>query len=53
VVLLQDMGAEYAREQWGVETLSHHLLPLIRYRRAKAKAQGARFDPELVSPVRG
>jgi hypothetical protein len=46
------MGSEYAREQWGLETLSHHLLPLIRYRRAKARAAGTKFDAELSAPVR-
>lgn len=46
-ITLDDMGAEYAKEQWGVESLSHHFLPLIRYRRAKArKAQGS-FENEL------
>ncbi len=48
----QDVGADYAKEQWGLETLSHHLLPLIRYRRAKARAQGTKFDPELAAPIR-
>lgn len=46
------MGGEYAKEQWALETLSHHFLPLIRYRRAKAKAAGSRFDPELAAPIR-
>lgn len=31
--VLEDTGSEYAREQWGMESLSHHFLPLIRYRR--------------------
>ena len=48
----QDMGAEYAKEQWAMEVLSHHFLPLIRYRRAKARRAGERFDPELAAPVR-
>lgn len=36
-ITLEDMGAEVAKEQWGVENLSHHFLPLIRYRRAKVR----------------
>lgn len=51
-ITLEDLGAEYAKEQWGLETLSHHFLPLIRYRRAKARAAGVKFDPELVAPLR-
>ena len=27
---LDEMGAEVAKQQWGVENLSHHFLPLIR-----------------------
>ncbi len=38
-ISLDDMGAEGAKEQWGVENLSHHFLPLIRYRREKARRQ--------------
>ncbi|GLC34318.1 hypothetical protein PLESTB_000742700 [Pleodorina starrii] len=48
-ITLDDMGAEAAKEQWGVENLSHHFLPLIRYRREKARKQVGRFDPELVA----
>ncbi|EFJ47258.1 mitochondrial F1F0 ATP synthase associated protein [Volvox carteri f. nagariensis] len=48
-ITLDDMGAETAKEQWGVENLSHHFLPLIRYRRDKARKQVGRFDPELVA----
>ncbi|PNW81045.1 hypothetical protein CHLRE_07g340350v5 [Chlamydomonas reinhardtii] len=48
-ITLEDMGAEVAKEQWGVENLSHHFLPLIRYRRAKAKKQVGHFEPELVA----
>ncbi|GIL91596.1 hypothetical protein Vretimale_9636 [Volvox reticuliferus] len=48
-ITLDDMGAESAKEQWGVENLSHHFLPLIRYRREKARKQVGRFDPELVA----
>ncbi|KXZ54748.1 hypothetical protein GPECTOR_4g818 [Gonium pectorale] len=48
-ITLEDMGAEGAKEQWGVEALSHHFLPLIRYRREKARRQVGRYDPELVA----
>ncbi len=51
-ITLDDMGAEYAKEQWGVENLSHHFLPLIRYRRAKARKQHGAFDPEMVANTR-
>lgn len=49
-ITLDDMGAEGAKEQWGVENLSHHFLPLIRYRRDKARKQVGSFHPELVAP---
>lgn len=35
-----------------METLSHHFLPLIRYRRAKARAAGGQYEPERASPMR-
>mmetsp|Transcript_33238 Transcript_33238/g.73506 ORF Transcript_33238/g.73506 Transcript_33238/m.73506 type:complete len:629 (+) Transcript_33238:92-1978(+) len=50
--VLEDVGSEYAKEQWGVESLSHHFLPLIRYRRAKARRTAGRFEAELASHVR-
>jgi hypothetical protein len=31
----------------GLENLSHHLLPLIRYRRAKARKALGYYAPEL------
>ncbi|GBF98966.1 hypothetical protein Rsub_12612, partial [Raphidocelis subcapitata] len=40
---------EYVKDQMGLEALSHHLLPLIRYRRAKARAAGRPFAPELTA----
>lgn len=40
---------EYVKDQMGLEALSHHLLPLIRYRRAKARAAGRPFVPELTA----
>jgi hypothetical protein len=52
LLFCQDLGSEYAREQWALETLSHHFLPLIRYRRQKARSAGHSFDPELSSPIR-
>jgi len=51
-ITLDELGSEYAKEQWALETLSHHFLPLIRYRRAKAQAAGVPFTPELSSPLR-
>jgi len=48
----QELGSEYAKEQWALESLSHHFLPLIRYRRAKAQAAGAKFEPQLSAPLR-
>ncbi|KAG1681525.1 hypothetical protein FOA52_014031 [Chlamydomonas sp. UWO 241] len=50
--VLEDCGSEYAKEQWGVESLSHHFLPLIRYRRAKARAANGKWDAEASSVVR-
>jgi hypothetical protein len=38
---------EYIKDQMGLEALSHHLLPLIRYRRAKARAAKGYYAPEL------
>jgi hypothetical protein len=49
---LQELGSEYAKEQWALETLSHHFLPLIRYRRAKALKSGSPFTPEKASALR-
>lgn len=51
-LVAQELGSEYAKEQWAMETLSHHFLPLIRYRRAKARAAGVPFTPELAGPLR-
>ncbi len=48
----QDTGSDFAKEQWGLESLSHHLLPLLRYRRAKARKARVEFDPELPAPIR-
>ena len=48
-ITLDDMGAEGAKEQWGAENLSHHFLPLIRYRRAKARKASGKWDAELVA----
>lgn len=38
---------EYMKDQMGLENLSHHLLPLLRYRRKKFRAQMGCFPPEL------
>lgn len=40
---------EYVKDQMGLENLSHHLLPLIRYRRAKARAARGYYAPELTA----
>lgn len=50
--VLEDTGSEFAKEQWGVENLSHHFLPLIRYRRAKARAAYGKWDAEASGAVR-
>ncbi|MEW5298996.1 MAG: hypothetical protein WDW36_002057 [Sanguina aurantia] len=44
---LDDLASEYAKQQWGSESLSHHFLPLLRYRRAKARKAAASFEPEV------
>lgn len=38
---------EFVRDQFGVEHLSHHLLPLLRYRRQKYRQQLGYYPPEL------
>lgn len=50
--VLEDTGSEYAKEQWGMESLSHHFLPLIRYRRAKARATHGKWAAESVGRIR-
>lgn len=50
--VLEDTGSEFAKEQWGMESLSHHFLPLIRYRRAKARAAAGKWDAEAAGAVR-
>ena len=50
--VLEDTGSEYAKEQWGVEALPHHFLPLIRYRRAKERRTHGTFEAETTSVVR-
>lgn len=49
--VLEDTGSEYAKEQWGLESLSHHFLPLIRYRRQKALAANKKYEPQSVSVI--
>jgi hypothetical protein len=41
------LQGEYMKDQMGLENLSHHLLPLLRYRRKKFRAQMGCFPPEL------
>ena len=44
---------EYVKDQMGLENLSHHLLPLIRYRRKKWRAAVGHYPPELTAlPVK-
>jgi hypothetical protein len=38
---------EYVRTQYGLENLSHHFLPLIRYRRQKWRKMHGSWPPEL------
>lgn len=38
---------EYVKDQMGLENLSHHFLPLLRYRRKKHRALYGKFAPEL------
>jgi hypothetical protein len=38
---------EYVRTQYGLENLSHHFLPLIRYRREKWRRMHGSWPPEL------
>lgn len=45
---LEDLKSEYMSEMWGLENLSHHFLPLIRYRRHKARQMAGRYEPEMV-----
>lgn len=44
---LDDLASDYAKEQWGTESLSHHFLPLLRYRRQKARKAGGSFQAEV------
>eukprot|EP00775_Hariotina_reticulata_P010525 gene10525-10685_t len=44
---------EYVKDQMGLENLSHHLLPLLRYRRQKYRKQLGYYPPELTAlPVK-
>jgi hypothetical protein len=44
---------EYVKDQMGLEHLSHHLLPLIRYRRQKYRNKIGYYAPELTAlPVK-
>jgi hypothetical protein len=44
VVVLQ---GEFIKDQMGLEHLSHHFLPLLRYRRQKYRKQIGYYPPEL------
>eukprot|EP00878_Enallax_costatus_P000627 GHUV01000730.1.p1 GENE.GHUV01000730.1~~GHUV01000730.1.p1 ORF type:complete len:638 (+),score=262.56 GHUV01000730.1:185-2098(+) len=44
---------EYVKDQMGLENLSHHLLPLVRYRRQKYRSKMGYYAPELTAlPVK-
>lgn len=44
---------EYVKDQMGLENLSHHFLPLLRYRRQKYRAKMGYYPPELTAlPVK-
>ncbi len=44
---------EYVKDQMGLENLSHHLLPLLRYRRQKYRKKIGYYPPELTAlPVK-
>jgi len=40
---------EYVKDQMGLENLSHHLLPLLRYRRKKFRQMLGHYPPELTA----
>lgn len=40
---------QFLKDMWALENLSHHFLPLIRYRRKKAKALHGFYAPEKSS----
>jgi hypothetical protein len=47
------LQGEYVKDQMGLEHLSHHLLPLLRYRRQKYRKTIGYYPPELSSvPVK-
>jgi hypothetical protein len=47
------LQGEYVKDQMGLENLSHHLLPLLRYRRQKYRKQLGYYPPELTAlPVK-
>jgi hypothetical protein len=44
---------EYVKDQMGLENLSHHFLPLLRYRRQKYRQKMGYYPPELTAlPVK-
>lgn len=50
---LQLLQGEYVKDQMGLENLSHHFLPLLRYRRQKYRAKMGYYPPELTAlPVK-
>jgi hypothetical protein len=40
------VNGQYVKDQWGIESLSHHFLPLLRYRRQKLRQKYGRFPAE-------
>jgi hypothetical protein len=43
------LQGEYVKDQMGLENLSHHLLPLLRYRRKKFRQMLGHYPPELTA----
>lgn len=41
------LQGEFIKDQMGLEHLSHHFLPLLRYRRQKYRKQIGYYPPEL------
>jgi len=41
------LQGEFIKDQMGLEHLSHHLLPLLRYRRQKYRKTIGYYPPEL------
>lgn len=42
-------AGQYFKDQYGLENLSHHMLPLLRYRRKKYRMLEGYYAPELTA----